>query len=154
MTDSTTQQTSGGHHVTPLRTYLIVAGALYVLTLITVAVARIDFGAWNLVVAMTVAATKAVLVAMFFMHLFYDNKLYATFFVSALVVLATFIVLTMFDVVRRDEIYEEQAPPIREAARIYDDQGRPIKAGAHSEQSGEDHGGGAEADTASSSGGH
>ncbi|MCB2198689.1 cytochrome C oxidase subunit IV family protein [bacterium] len=115
----------------PVRNYLMVASALFVLTVITVAVAQVDFGAWNLVVAMVVATTKAVLVAMFFMHLFYDNKLFAAFFTGSFVILGIFIVITMFDTMERDRLYPEVATPIREHAIIYDDEGKPLKQNAH-----------------------
>ena len=60
-------------HIIPLRIYCYVLGALVVLTAVTVAVAQFDFGNWNLVVAMAVASVKATLVALFFMHLKYEN---------------------------------------------------------------------------------
>lgn len=118
-------------HVMPMRIYLMVASALFVLTVVTVAVAQVDFGPWNLVVAMLVATTKAVLVAMFFMHLFYDNKLFAAFFTGSFVILGIFIVITMFDTMERDRLYPEVAVPIREHAIIYDDAGKPLKQNAH-----------------------
>lgn len=121
-------------HVMPVRSYLMVASALFVLTVITVAVAQVDFGAWNLVVAMVVATTKAVLVAMFFMHLFYDNKLFAAFFTGSFVILGIFIIITMFDTLERDRLYPEVAVPIREHAIIYDDAGKPLKKNAHAEE--------------------
>lgn len=86
-------------HVLPLKTYLMTWGALMVLTVITVAVSYVDFGsdAINLFVALAVAATKAAIVALVFMHLLYDNKLNTVIFLSGLVFLAIFISFTMFD---------------------------------------------------------
>jgi len=49
--------------------YVRVAAALYLLLGLTVACAFIDMGPFNLVVAMTIAVAKAVLVVLFFMHL-------------------------------------------------------------------------------------
>ena len=49
--------------------YLRVAAALYLLLGLTVACAFIDMGSFNIVVAMTIAVAKAVLVVLFFMHL-------------------------------------------------------------------------------------
>ena len=46
---------------------------LLVLTVVTVGVAQFDFGNWNIIVAMFVASIKAALVAMFFMHLKYED---------------------------------------------------------------------------------
>ena len=79
-------------HITPLRTYLGVFAALLVLTAITVTIAQIDFGPWNLVVALLVASVKAVLVAFIFMHLWYDSKLYFIVFAGALAFLTIFII--------------------------------------------------------------
>ena len=91
------------HHVLPLKTYLSVGGALLVLTVITVMVAQYQLGEWNLIVAMAIAATKATLVLLFFMHLKYDNKMYAFIFLIAVVFLAIFITFTMLDTKTRDE---------------------------------------------------
>jgi len=94
--------TSG--HITPLKTYLAVASALFVLTIITVAVSYIDLGAFNLVVALGIASTKAILVALIFMHLWWDNKLYLMIFAMAILFLSVFIILTMFDVMTRGDL--------------------------------------------------
>ena len=69
-------------HVLKIRVYLIVAALLLLLTTATVVVSTIDFGPWNLVVALLIAAIKATLVALFFMHLKYDNRIYSVIFVG------------------------------------------------------------------------
>ncbi len=60
-----------------IRTYMKVAGALAVLTTVTVAVSYIDF--WGVpiavIVALIIAATKGSLVASFFMHLIGEQKM-------------------------------------------------------------------------------
>lgn len=69
-------------HILPFKVYASVFGALLVLTVITVAASRVDFGNWNLVVAMLIASVKAMIVALFFMHLKYEKPttwLYAAF---------------------------------------------------------------------------
>lgn len=109
----------GSPHVLPVQTYLAVAGALLVLTIVTVAVSFVHFGAWNLVVAMVIAATKAILVALFFMHLKYDNKMYLSIFAGSVLFLALFIIFSMFDTLRRTDIYETVGHPIRPNAIIY-----------------------------------
>lgn len=116
MNDRSTEQAA---HVLPLRVYLIVATLLLFGTGLTVAIAQIDFGPWNLVVAMAIAGIKATLVAMFFMHLKYDNKLYSIVFVGAILFLAIFIVFTMFDTMRRGDLYEITAKPIEAQAEMY-----------------------------------
>lgn len=60
-------------HIVPPSMFLTVLIALLILTAITVAVSRVDFGAWNMVVAMVVASIKAGLVTLFFMHLKYES---------------------------------------------------------------------------------
>lgn len=107
-------------HVLPLKVYLGVAAALLILTGVTVGVSFIHFGAWNMVVAMTIAGIKMILVALIFMHLKYDNKLYCAIFAIAIVFLLIFIIFTLFDTLDRGAIYEEKARPIKAEASIYD----------------------------------
>ena len=57
------------------KTYFTIFLALMVLTAITVAVSFIDLGPMNLVVALLIAAAKATLVILWFMHLKYSDKL-------------------------------------------------------------------------------
>ena len=53
----------------PLLTYFLVWGALLFGTFLTYEVAKIDLGPFNPVAALVIATTKALLVALFFMHL-------------------------------------------------------------------------------------
>jgi len=107
------------HHILPLKIYLAVGFGLLVLTVITVAVSFADFGGFNLVVAMLIATIKATLVALYFMHLKYDNKLYLSIFVISLLFLAVFIVFTMFDTLNRGEINKERESPVEASAWVY-----------------------------------
>ena len=61
-------------HPTP-KLYLLIVSALFVGTVLTYSIAKIDLGIWNPVVALTIAVIKAVLVILFFMHVYYSNKL-------------------------------------------------------------------------------
>lgn len=77
-------------HILPFAVYLRVFIALIVLTAITVGVTRFDFGAMNMVVAMGIASIKAGLVALYFMHLRYENPvtwLYVAFPIFLLLLL-------------------------------------------------------------------
>lgn len=70
-------------------------GALVLLTALTITVARMDLGVMNLVVAIGIAALKASIVALFFMHLAYENKFQVVVLVGSLVfavLLAGFVV--------------------------------------------------------------
>lgn len=75
-------------HVVQFRVYLSVFLALLALTFLTVAVSRFDFGSLNMVVAMLVASVKAALVAMFFMHLKFENKFTIAYAAFPIVLLA------------------------------------------------------------------
>ena len=61
-------------HPTP-GLYGVIVSALFVGTVLTYYIAKIDLGIWNPVVALTIAVIKAVLVVLFFMHVYYSNKL-------------------------------------------------------------------------------
>jgi cytochrome c oxidase subunit IV len=53
----------------PLVTYFLVWGALLLGTLLTYEAAFLDLGRFNAAVALVIATTKALLVALFFMHI-------------------------------------------------------------------------------------
>ena len=72
------------HHITPLRTYLVIASCLFFLSGVTVWVSYIDLGSFNIVLAMFVATVKASLVAFFFMHLLWDDKKNLVLFLMSL----------------------------------------------------------------------
>ena len=96
------------HHITPLKTYYAVFGALIVLTGLTYAVSFAGFPpVQSVIIAMVVAMTKASLVALWFMHLKYDTKFNIFVFVSALWFMAVFFVFTMFDLGSRGRVLED-----------------------------------------------
>ncbi len=106
-------------HITPLKTYIIVACALFVFTGITVGVSLIPLGGWNAVVAVLIASIKATLVGLFFMHLLYDKKIYLVIVMVAVVILFIFLTLTMFDTVRRGDLYQIKSAPIEQQSKMY-----------------------------------
>jgi caa(3)-type oxidase subunit IV len=106
-------------HVLPLRTYFFVWIGLLILTFITVRVSYFNFGTWNLIVAMGIATVKASLVALFFMHLKYDEKFNGVIFLGSLAFLGIFFVLTLADTLHRGAV-----DPI-EAGEIAPVPGRP-----------------------------
>jgi cytochrome c oxidase subunit 4 len=67
-------QNSEHAHPTP-GLYLVILTALVIGTCATWGIAFVDLGRWNPVVALTIAVIKAVLVILFFMHVYYSNKL-------------------------------------------------------------------------------
>ncbi len=89
------------HHVISIGTYAVILGILFVGTLITVAVAQVDLGKLNMVIAMAVASVKAFFVLAYFMHLKYDNMLNRVIFLSAFGFLALLLGFTMLDILSR-----------------------------------------------------
>lgn len=61
-------------HVVPLKTYYAIFGALLCGTALTVWVSYLDLGPMNTVVAISIAVVKALLVALYFMHLKFERK--------------------------------------------------------------------------------
>jgi len=99
MTETNTTHTSGhAHEPLSYRFLALIWGALMCLTAITVAVARIDLGFFNVIAAMGVASCKAALVIFFFMHLKYENWGIKGMVLTAFVILAIAIGLTFVDV--------------------------------------------------------
>ena len=84
-------------HIVPVPILLGVFGALIVLTVLTVAVTYVDLGMWNLWIAMGIATVKASLVALFFMHLFYDRSFATIVFLAAIVFVGLFIGVVLLD---------------------------------------------------------
>ena len=83
--------------MTSIRLLVTVWGSLMLLTLLTVAVSYVDFGNWNLYVALFIALVKASLVVLFFMHLRYDRPFNAIIFVGCLILVTLFISFSMTD---------------------------------------------------------
>lgn len=92
------------HHITPFDVYLKVFAALVFLTVITVWIAQFHFGVLNGFIAMGVATIKATLVAMYFMMLKYDNKLYVVILISAVAFLFLMFGFTLLDYDTREFI--------------------------------------------------
>ena len=86
-----------GPHIVPIAIYLAVFAALMLGTFLTVWAARNDFGAFNTVVALGIAVTKATLVVLFFMHVKYSPRLTQLVVAAAVVFLALLIVGTLTD---------------------------------------------------------
>ncbi len=102
------------HPVTTPRIYALVLAGLLIMTVVTVGAAYIDFGPWNTVVAIAIAAAKASLVVLFFMQLRYD-KFNSIIFLGGLLFLAIFLIWTLFDLsTRRDVLPGNLKEPVRE----------------------------------------
>jgi cytochrome c oxidase subunit IV len=92
---------SHDHHIIPLATYVKVLAFLLVMTVITVAAARVDFGAMNAVIAMLIASVKAAAVLLYFMHLKYDDKVFPTIFFISIFFLIVMFAFSQLDIVTR-----------------------------------------------------
>jgi cytochrome c oxidase subunit IV len=84
-------------HVSPLSVYLTVFGLLMVLTAVTVIVAYFNFGAWNKVIALSIASFKATVVVLYFMHVKYASRLTQLFAVTGMFFLIIMFAMTMLD---------------------------------------------------------
>jgi cytochrome c oxidase subunit IV len=84
-------------HIVPVRVLLAAWAALLVLTVLTVAAARVDLGGLNLWTALGIATFKAALVALYFMHLRYDKPFNAVVFVGAIFFVMLFVGLALLD---------------------------------------------------------
>jgi len=86
----------------PLVTYFLVWGALLLGTFLTYEVAKIDLGPFNSIVALVIATTKALLVALFFMHLRHaSERLLKVVVASTLFFLMILLFLTLTDYMSR-----------------------------------------------------
>jgi cytochrome c oxidase subunit IV len=88
-------------HVTSVRAYLAVFGALLVLTFVTVWIARYDLGAFNTAVALSVAVAKGTLVLLYFMHLRHGGRLIWICMVAAFSWLGLLLGATLHDMLTR-----------------------------------------------------
>ena len=107
----------GPHHVTSSKTFLNVLLALLVLTVITVAASRVDFGAANLLIAMLIASVKASLVIAIFMHVKWDTAINKIVFLSSFLFLSLLLIFTLSDQATRgmaDPLRKVKLPVDRE----------------------------------------
>ena len=107
-------------HIISLKTYIAVFVSLIFFTVITVISAQFDFGSFNIILALLIASFKSSLVLLFFMHLYYDNKINLAFILGSVLFLALFIGLTMIDVTRRQDIYDIKGKLVNPHAPIYE----------------------------------
>jgi len=85
--------------------YVLVFFGLLALTAVTVSVAGINLGSLTLTVALVIASIKTVLVANYFMHIKFDNVIIKVFIAVCVLIFATMIILTFFDLIFRPSIF-------------------------------------------------
>lgn len=99
-----------GHPIVPVRTYLAVFAALFILTIVTYLVALQDFGVMNTPIALGVAGLKASLVIVFFMGVRFNTPLTKLVVIGGFGWLLIMFVLTMNDYLTRDWMAMVGAP--------------------------------------------
>ena len=103
-------------HIVPVKTYLFVFISLLCLALLTTAVAFVDLGPLNTVIALGIAFAKMMLVLLLFMHLLYSSKLIRVVLIAGFFWLALLVGLTFTDYHSRSWIpdpqpWSDSAPP-------------------------------------------
>ena len=89
-------------HVLSVKLYAVIFIALVALTLTTTGIAFIDLGGnLNVIVALTIAVVKALLVILFFMHVRYSDRLTWVFVGAGFFWLAIMMALTLGDFLTR-----------------------------------------------------
>jgi cytochrome c oxidase subunit IV len=90
-------------HVVSPKIYVVILLALLLGTFLTVAAAVRDFGPWNIVIALGIATTKALLVVLYFMHARYSPKRTQLVIVCSAFWLAILLALTATDYMTRSQ---------------------------------------------------
>ena len=89
------------HHIVPAMVYYAIFGTLLVLTAVTVAVAYVDLGPFNAVVAIAIACFKALIVVLYFMHVKYSTRLVQLTVIAGLYWMGILLALTLGDYLTR-----------------------------------------------------
>ena len=89
------------HEPLPKATYYWVALWLGVLLVATVVVARFNLGGWNVPIALSIAAIKATLIVLFFMHVRYGSPLVRLFATGGFLWLFILLAFLAADVLKR-----------------------------------------------------
>ena len=111
-TSPTALETShGSHHphIMPLKGYFFIFGILLVMTAVTVGVSLLALPhPYALIVALVVAGFKGSLVALYFMHLRYENVFFSFIFITSLLFTVLFFAFSLTDISSRGFLHEEQ----------------------------------------------
>lgn len=91
-----------GHHISSAKFLWGIGISLFVLTFITVAVTWVAIPEpWNVVLAISIAVVKAVIVSAFFMNLYWDSKFHLMLFVMSIAFFLLLIGITLLDTLYR-----------------------------------------------------
>ena len=86
------------------KAYYLVFVLLLVLTITTYEAARVDLGRWNAPLGLLIAACKAILIILYFMHARYSRWLTWVVVAAGLLWLGILLVLTMSDYLTRIQL--------------------------------------------------
>jgi cytochrome c oxidase subunit IV len=98
--DSPLEDDQHAHIVTP-KTYIAVYLALLICTALTVGAAFIDLGAFNPILALGIACFKAVIVILFFMHVYFSSRLMKLTVAAGFFTFIVMIMMTLSDYMSR-----------------------------------------------------
>lgn len=82
-------------------TYTVIYAWLVILMLVTIGAWVLNLGAFNILIALTIAIVKAILVIMYFMHVKYSGRMVWVFSGAAFLWLGIMLALTMSDYLSR-----------------------------------------------------
>ena len=106
-------------HGPNVKLYMLVFGALMVLTIVTVAISYVNFPhPWNYVVGLVIATVKAGLVAAIFMHLKGEHKFIYWVLATTLLAAALFVLPFIDSVATSDRRIEPPAPAKAEHGHV------------------------------------
>ncbi|HYW94275.1 MAG TPA: cytochrome C oxidase subunit IV family protein [Bacteroidales bacterium] len=88
-------------HIIPYRTLAMILVALVILTLISVAVTRIQLGPYTVAAALLIAVVKSSLVLTIFMHLRFENRFFAFMVTGVILLIGIVIFITLIDYIYR-----------------------------------------------------
>jgi cytochrome c oxidase subunit 4 len=80
---------------------VVILFALLIGTGLTVWASFLELGFWNPIIALAIATTKAVLVVLFFMHVWYSSKLTKLTIISGVFMFLVLISMTLTDYISR-----------------------------------------------------
>ncbi|NOQ27055.1 MAG: hypothetical protein GQ564_16965 [Bacteroidales bacterium] len=90
-------ENSEEHKIVSFKTYLIILVSLICFTLLSVFVTKIDLGNISIIVALSIAAIKSLLVFSVFMHLYYDKKMYSIMVAGVILLMTLVLIITFLD---------------------------------------------------------
>jgi cytochrome c oxidase subunit 4 len=85
------------NHIVSYRTYLFILLALIVLTGLSILVTSINLGALAVTAALVFASLKTTLVLLYFMHLKFDQRIFAVMVGLVMIVFIIVMVITFLD---------------------------------------------------------